>query len=107
MDVVWFVSGLVIGAVVGVLLGYCAACLAILRKTSFKEWEHEHDADEQVTPTTCHNIADPVDGSLFTCSECGEGWELTCGSPEENHLFFCPRCGAKIVNDGGDYDTHE
>lgn len=46
MDVVWFVSGLVIGAVVGVLLGYCAACLAILRKTSLKEWEHEHDTDK-------------------------------------------------------------
>ena len=41
MDVIWFVSGLVIGAVVGVLLGYCTACLAILRKTSVREFDRE------------------------------------------------------------------
>lgn len=41
MDVIWFISGLVIGAIVGVLLGYCVACLSILRKTSIKEWEIE------------------------------------------------------------------
>ena len=48
MDMIWFVFGLVIGAVVGSLLGYCTACLSILRKTSIKEWEreHDHDADE-------------------------------------------------------------
>lgn len=48
MDVIWFIAGIVIGAVVGALLGYCTACLSILQKTSFKEWEreHEHDADE-------------------------------------------------------------
>ena len=41
MDVIWFVSGLVIGAVVGALLGYCTACLAILRKTSERDWDSE------------------------------------------------------------------
>ena len=41
MDVIWFVSGLVIGAVVGALLGYCTACLAILRKTSVRELDRE------------------------------------------------------------------
>ena len=41
MDVIWFVSGLVIGAVVGVLLGYCTACLAILRKTSERDFDRE------------------------------------------------------------------
>ena len=41
MDVIWFVSGLVIGAVVGALLGYCTACLAIIRKTSVHEWDRE------------------------------------------------------------------
>lgn len=42
MDVVWFIAGLVIGACVGALVGYCAACLAILRKTSVSEWERTH-----------------------------------------------------------------
>ena len=37
MDVIWFVAGLVIGAVVGSLLGYCIACLSILQKTSVRE----------------------------------------------------------------------
>lgn len=41
MNVIWFVAGLVIGAVVGILLGYCTACLSILRKTSVREWESE------------------------------------------------------------------
>ena len=48
---------------------------------------------------TCRNVADPCDGSLFECSECGEVWELTCGGPEDNHLNFCPRCGSKVVAD--------
>ena len=41
MDVIWFVSGLVIGAVVGILLGYNTACLSIIRKTSVREWDRE------------------------------------------------------------------
>ena len=41
MEIVWFVGGLVIGAIVGAMLGYCTACLAILRKTSVREWDRE------------------------------------------------------------------
>ena len=41
MDVIWFVSGLVIGAVVGILLGYNTACLSIIRKTSVRELDRE------------------------------------------------------------------
>ena len=47
---------------------------------------------------TCRNAADPYDGSFFDCSMCGERWELTCGSPADNHLCFCPRCGAEVVS---------
>lgn len=46
MDVIWFVSGLVIGAIVGALLGYCTACLAILSKTSTKESERDNEPHE-------------------------------------------------------------
>ncbi len=45
----------------------------------------------------CCNVADQCGGSLFECSNCGETWELTCGNPADNHLCFCPRCGAKVV----------
>lgn len=47
---------------------------------------------------TCKNIADPYDGSFFECSKCGERWELSCGGPADNHLNFCPRCGAEVVS---------
>ena len=49
MDVIWFVAGLVIGTIVGALLGYCAACLSILQKTSVrdrKEMERDHESHE-------------------------------------------------------------
>ena len=47
MDVIWFVAGLVIGAVAGALLGYCTACLAILRKTSVRELDRECKESER------------------------------------------------------------
>ena len=53
---------------------------------------------ELVDRPTCENAADPYDGSFFECSKCGERWELTCGSPADNHLCFCPRCGAEVVS---------
>lgn len=46
---------------------------------------------------TCKNVADPYDGSHFECSRCGEKWELTCGSPADNHLNYCPDCGAEVI----------
>lgn len=52
---------------------------------------------ELVDRPTCKNSEYLYDGSFFECSECGERWELTCGSPADNHLCFCPRCGAEVV----------
>lgn len=46
---------------------------------------------------TCKNSEYLYDGSFFECSECGERWELTCGSPADNNLNFCPRCGAEVA----------
>lgn len=46
----------------------------------------------------CENAADPYDGGLFVCSKCGERWELACGNLADNHLCFCPRCGAEVVS---------
>lgn len=47
---------------------------------------------------TCKNSEYLYDGSFFECSECGERWELSCGSPADNNLNFCPRCGAEVVS---------
>ena len=46
---------------------------------------------------TCKNSEYLYDGSFFECSRCGERWELTCGGPADNHLCFCPECGAEVV----------
>ena len=47
MDVIWFIAGLVIGAVVGILLGYNTACLSIIHKTSVREWDRECEKSER------------------------------------------------------------
>lgn len=47
MDVIWFIAGLVIGLIVGALMGYCSACLSILRKTSVREWDREREQRER------------------------------------------------------------
>lgn len=67
-------------------------------------FEDYHDFDvvleklaDLIDRPTCKNSEYLYDGSFFECSECGERWELTCGSPADNHLCFCPRCGAEVV----------
>ena len=36
------------------------------------------------------------DHSSYVCSVCGEDWMLNDGTPDENHMNYCPRCGAKM-----------
>ena len=38
----------------------------------------------------------------YQCTECGEEWNLEAGTPAENNMNYCPKCGAKM--DGGDDD---
>ena len=40
---------------------------------------------------------------LWVCSVCGETWFLEAGTPDENNMNYCPRCGAKM--DGGNDAT--
>lgn len=47
MGVIWFVAGLVIGAIVGILLGYNTACLSVIHKTSVREWNRECEHRER------------------------------------------------------------
>lgn len=67
-------------------------------------FEDYHDFDDVlekladlIDRPTCKNSEYLYDGSFFECSECGERWELTCGNLADNHLCFCPRCGAEVV----------
>ena len=40
---------------------------------------------------------DGADGdSYYECSNCGEPWVLSAGTPEDNNMHYCPNCGAKM-----------
>ena len=32
----------------------------------------------------------------FQCSECGMKWFLAQGTPLDNEMYYCPRCGVKL-----------
>lgn len=36
------------------------------------------------------------DHGSYICSLCYEDWMLNDGTPEENHMNYCPRCGARM-----------
>lgn len=39
-------------------------------------------------------------GVYYTCTACGEDWTTVDGTPMENNMNFCPKCGAMMRNDG-------
>ena len=40
--------------------------------------------------------SDEYDGSnVYVCSNCGLEWYLEEGTPEENDMNYCPKCGEK------------
>lgn len=34
--------------------------------------------------------------TYYRCSVCGEEWHLEDGTPQQNNMNFCPRCGADM-----------
>ena len=36
------------------------------------------------------------DDSTWVCSSCFEPWTLIVGTPSENNMNYCPKCGAKM-----------
>lgn len=39
---------------------------------------------------------DGFGGTCYVCSKCAEEWSLIDGTPMENNMCYCPRCGAKM-----------
>lgn len=37
------------------------------------------------------------DGAFWECSNCKLGWFFDSGTPEENELNYCPKCGCKVT----------
>ncbi len=38
-------------------------------------------------------------GVYYDCSECGDSWTTIDGTPFENGMKYCPRCGARLENE--------
>lgn len=38
----------------------------------------------------------------YVCSECNEAWFLSDGTPVDNNMHYCTRCGARMI--GGETD---
>jgi len=36
------------------------------------------------------------DNNVYECSICDEPWQLTAGTPTENNMNFCPKCGSNM-----------
>lgn len=51
------------------------------------EWVQNGDFDEEC--------------NVYTCSLCGEDWQLNAGNPVDNNMNYCPCCGAKMHKQGG------
>lgn len=41
----------------------------------------------------------------YRCSVCGEEWYLEDGTPEQNEMYFCPRCGSRMKEGTLDEDS--
>lgn len=35
-------------------------------------------------------------GDVYECSECGLMWALEEGSPKDNEMYYCPKCGKRM-----------
>lgn len=54
---------------------------------------------EDVAPVVHAHWIEEDDGwenPYWTCSHCREPWWLEEGTPEDNNMFFCMNCGAKM-----------
>lgn len=64
--------------------------------------EHTHYVRKPPTCTIEPANRYDEDYGLYTCSNCGELWQLPYGGPRENGWSCCPRCRAII--DYGEVD---
>lgn len=39
------------------------------------------------------------DVNTWECSDCREWWTLNVGTPKENYMNYCPKCGSEITGE--------
>jgi ribosomal protein L37AE/L43A len=38
-----------------------------------------------------------TEDGIWECSNCDIAWQFDANGPKENQVYYCPKCGAKIV----------
>lgn len=46
---------------------------------------------------TCDYKLVDDDVNLYVCSKCGEPWMLNEGTPKDNNMNYCTKCGSRII----------
>ena len=65
----------------------------------FACYEIENFQLSDVAPVVHAHWTEEDDGwgdSYWVCSNCKEPWWLEEGTPEDNNMFYCPHCGARM-----------
>lgn len=67
---------------------YCTSALCVDALKLLKE-QPEQKHGHWIEQDDCND-------TYYECSVCGEPWVLIDGTPSENNMCFCPKCGAKM-----------
>ena len=64
-------------------------------------WEQGYEVGlaqgKQERPQGEWKTVEGIDGDeYYECSNCGEPWFLSAGTPKDNNMNFCPNCGADM-----------
>ena len=62
-----------------------------------KEMQLE-EAVETIKKDICVYRQINEDWNTWECSSCAEEWCFESGSPKDNAVNYCPRCGKKVIN---------
>ena len=81
--------------------GECGGCEAELLQAVVKMVDAQAavDAEPVRHGEWILNPSNLYDDATWVCSVCGHEWVLIDGTPQENDMHYCPKCGARM--DGG------
>lgn len=46
---------------------------------------------------SCEWTLEDDDANTWECNKCGVEWVLEAGTPEDNEMNYCPKCGREIT----------
>ena len=68
-----------------------------LRIYKFKMAEGKRTEESGTTNPHWERVYDTTDGA-YACSECGNIWWLDEGTPRDNEMHYCPKCGSRMAD---------